>query len=109
LERFSLGHFDLRAGKEFTKLTDGQKKREIEISKMFDHEQAKDIRLHLGILILFLIVIISVLTYQIVAGKVINVNGVTIAIGVMLTIEILIIRRFLKIHEEIKNGAQQEL
>jgi hypothetical protein len=69
---------------------------------VFDHEQAKDIRLHLGILILFLIVIISVLTYQIVAGKVINVNGVTIAIGVMLTIEILIIRRFLKIHEENK-------
>lgn len=109
LEKLSLLHFDLRAGKEFNKLTDGQKNREIEISKAFDYEQAKDIRLNLGILILFLTAIISVLTYQIITEKVKNVNGVIIAIAVMLTIEILTIRRFLKIHEGIKNGAQQKL
>jgi hypothetical protein len=109
LERFSLGHFDLRAGKEFSKLTDRQKSREIEMSKAFDYEQAKDIRLHLGILILFLTAIISVLTYQIITGKVKSVYGVAIAIGVMLTIEILTIRCFLKTHEGIKNSAQQQL
>ena len=109
LERFALEHFDLRNGKEFAKLTDKQKNNEIEISKAFDYEQAKDIRFYLGMLVLFLTAIIFVLTYQILNKKVTNINGVTIAIGAMLTIEILTIRRFLKIHEGLKNGAQHRV
>lgn len=109
LEIFALQHFDLRTGKEFTKLTENQKNTEIEISKAFDYEQAKDIRFYLGMLVIFLTAIISVLTYQILTEKVRNVKGVTIAIGVMLTISILTMRRFLKIHAGLKNGAQHRV
>jgi hypothetical protein len=106
LEKFALQHFDLRAGKEFTKLVEDQKETEVEISKAFDYEQAKDIRFYLGMIFLFITAILSVLTYQILTGKVRNVNGVTIAIGVMLIIAILTMKRFLKIHARLKNGAQ---
>lgn len=109
LEKLSLICFDLRAGKEFMKLTDREKRREIEISKGFDYEQAKDIRLNLGILIFFLTAIISVLTYQIMAGKLKNVSGVIISIVIMLIINILTGKRFLQIHERIKGSAQQKL
>jgi hypothetical protein len=105
LEMFSLEHFDLRAGKEFSKLTDIQKTNEIEISKAFDYEQAKDIRFYLGTFTLFLTAIISVLIYKMLAGQVTKPKGISIAIGVLLTIEFLTIRRFLKIHDRVKNGA----
>jgi hypothetical protein len=104
-EKFSLEHFDLRTGKAFNKLTDKEKIRELEISKEFDYEQAKDIRFYLGALTLFLTVIISVLTYKMLTGQVTKPKGMTIAIGVLLTIDFLTIRRFFTIHERVKNGA----
>lgn len=104
-ENFSLNHFDLRAGKEFNELTEKQKKTERQISKEFDHEQGKDIRFYLAILSLALIVIILVLSYKVISGQVTKVKGVSITIGILLTIAILTIRRFLKINERVKNGA----
>ena len=69
---------------------------------MFDYEQAKDIRFHLGILTLFLTAIISILVHQMLTGQVTKPKTMTIAIGAMLVIEFLTIKRFIKIHESQK-------
>lgn len=58
-ENFFLLHFDLRGG-SFDELSELEKKREIQISKSFDIEQAKDIRFYLYYLIAVCVFLLSV-------------------------------------------------
>lgn len=105
LERFALEHFELRAGKEFSKLTDKEKKGEVAASREFDREQMKDIRFYFGSFVLVGAVIVSVLTYRMYTSQVTNTGAALISIVVLLAIEYWTIKRFLQIHENIREDS----
>ena len=105
IEQFAIANFDLRGDKDFKKLTDKEKKEEIDWSRQFDFNQAKDIRFYLVIYTLALTFIMGSLIYRL--PKVQETTSIVIGLVVtgMFTVIVLTIKRILKLHERIKNGA----
>ncbi|WP_187312462.1 hypothetical protein [Hymenobacter sp. BT188] len=95
-------HFELRADKSFRKLTREEHEAEIFASKVFDYEQAKDIKFHLIASILFLIVIGGVSLNEIIS----NTNNfsrflLTVFLLCILLV-VLIARKLVKVNKEIR-------
>lgn len=107
IERFAISNFDLRADKDFKKLTDKEKDEEIEWSREFDFIQAKDIRFYLLLAAGALTFIMGSLIYRIPKEQGTTALTIGFVVTVLFTIIIFTVRRIIKVHERIKNGAQQ--
>ncbi len=97
--------FELRTGKGFNKLNRQQKDFEIENSKAFDIEQAKEIRFMLFMVIVLIIVVLATFIKKIIDNKILNPITTISMTTIAVTILIMTIRKLKRTSRIIKNSA----
>lgn len=95
--------FEIRKGKNFYKLSQEQKDFEIENSRTFDFEQAKEIRFMLYVIIAFCVFVLASFVKKFIDDEI--KNSVVTIIAATMTILILAINKLKRTNRQIKNGA----